>query len=473
MNSPIQKSTRTTSVGSRRASSRRGAKIVALVAAFGLVAAACGGDDDDDADDADDTIEGVTDTTTADDTTPGSDPPAEGEQVTLTLSYVNDPIGADVIAAFEEAHPNIDIDATIVPFSDYVNTIRLTMASDTAPDIAQYNGGAMRTLIAADHLLPLNEFEESMGWSEKFPKSSLDVHRTDAEAKRFGTDSLYAVPAGLSVTGIYYNKEIAADLGLEFPVGSIDELEAAFDAAVEADITPVYVGALDYNHIHWWGALLNVLGPVEEYRDWAYGVPGATIDAEGARAASDLINEWSHEGYIPSSANGTGAADAAAEFTAGRSLLHLDGNWQAAAFDEAMGDNVGFFLMPTGDGTPADVANGSSVSFSISARTEHPDEAATFLDFLASPEAAAAQIESGFVPVNADAAPDRGGVVGEINDAFAVVAANDGIMPFPDFPAPALLDLLTAGIQGLIADQMTTEQYLESLQDAWVEYVES
>src|SRR5688572_13133553 len=77
---------------------------------------------------------------------------ASGETVTLELSYVNDPIGAAVIEAFEAAHPNIDIEASIVPFSDYVSTIRLTMASDSAPDIAQYNAGAMRTLIPAGHL---------------------------------------------------------------------------------------------------------------------------------------------------------------------------------------------------------------------------------------------------------------------------------------------------------------------------------
>jgi ABC-type glycerol-3-phosphate transport system substrate-binding protein len=395
---------------------------------------------------------------------------ASEETVTLELSYVNDPIGAAVIEAFEAAHPNIDIDASIVPFSDYVSTIRLTMASDSAPDVAQYNAGAMRTLIPAGHLLPLDEYETSMGWDEEFPASSLDVLRTDEEARRFATGSLYAVPAGLSITGVYYNEELAAELGVELPLASLDDFEAALATAKEAGIDPLTVGALDYNGLHYWSALVNVLGSVDEYREWAYGTEGATIENEGARAASDRVLGWVDAGYIPSEANGTSAADAAAAFAAGESLFHLDGNWVAVQFDEAMGDNVGFFLLPMADGTEANVANGASVSWSISAQTEHPDEAALFLDFMASPEAAVAQVESGFMPVNPTAETDAAGVTAEIIDAFAVVAENDGIMPFPDHPAPALLDLLTAGVQGLISGEMSTDEYLTSLQNAWAEF---
>jgi ABC-type glycerol-3-phosphate transport system substrate-binding protein len=395
---------------------------------------------------------------------------ASEEAVTLELSYVNDPIGAAVIEAFEAANPNIDIDASIVPFSDYVSTIRLTMASDSAPDIAQYNAGAMRTLIPAGHLLPLDEFETSLGWDEKFTASSLDVLRTDEEARRFATGSLYAVPAGLSITGVYYNKELAAELGIEAPIASLDDFEAALAAAQEADLNPLTVGALDYNGLHLWSALVNVLGGVDQYRDWAYGTDGATIEYEGAQTAADRVVEWVDAGYIPSDANGISAADAAAAFAAGESLFHLDGNWVATQFDEEMGDNVGFFLLPMADGSEANVANGASVSWSLSAQTEHPEEAAMFLDFMASPEAAVAQVESGFMPVNPTADTDATGVTAEIIDGFTVVAENDGIMPFPDHPAPALLDLLTAGVQGLISGEMSSDEFLASLQNAWTEY---
>ena len=400
----------------------------------------------------------------------GAASPQSGETVTLQLSYVNDPISTAVIEAFEAAHPNIDIEASIIPFGDYVSTIRLTMSSDSAPDIAQYNAGAMRTLIPEGYLLSLDEYESSMGWADKFTASSLDVLRTDESAQRFATGSLYAVPAGLSITGVFYNKELAAELGIELPLAGLDDFEAAMASAVEADIEPLTVGALDHNGLHYWSALVNVLGSADEYRAWAYGAEGATIENDGARAASDRVVEWVEAGFISPDSNGIAAADAAAAFSAGESLFHLDGNWVAVGFDEAMGDNVGFFLLPMGDGSEANVANGASVSWSISAQTEHPDEAAMFLDFMSSAEAAVAQVESGFMPVNPAADTEATGVTAEVVDAFAVVAENDGIMPFPDHPAPALLDLLIAGVQGLISGQMSTDDYLASLQAAWDEF---
>lgn len=439
-----------TAAGTRRPSTLQ--RSVALLAMLAVVLAACA-DDSDGGGDAD------------------GDAADTGDQVTLSLTYVNDPIATELIAAFEAEHPDISIDATMVPFSDYVRTIRLDMAEDSAPDIAQYNAGAMRTLIPAGHLLELNEYEEELDWAEKFPPSSLDVLRTDEEALRFAQDTLYAVPGALSVTGVYYNRELAGSLGVDTPVETVDDLESAMAAAEAAGITPISVGGLDTNHIHVWGAILNVSGDVELYRDWAYGTEGSDIVTEPARDASQRLVDWVAAGYIPEGAIGTAAADAAAEFAAGDTLFHITGNWSAVTFDEEMGDNVGFFLFPTLDGSPPQVANGASVAWSISAHTDHPDEAVAFLDFMASPEAAAAQVETGFMPINTAEAPEAEGVTGDIVQAFNAVTEADGIMPFPDFPAPGLLDTLTAGLQGLIAGQMDPDAYLESVQASWDEHL--
>ncbi|MFI6693077.1 hypothetical protein ACIBLA_15165 [Streptomyces sp. NPDC050433] len=48
---------------------------------------------------------------------------------------------AVLLAAFEEKHPRIDVRPECTQFADYVKSLKLTMASDTAPDIAQYAVG--------------------------------------------------------------------------------------------------------------------------------------------------------------------------------------------------------------------------------------------------------------------------------------------------------------------------------------------
>jgi raffinose/stachyose/melibiose transport system substrate-binding protein len=135
-----------------------------------------------------------------------------------------------------------------------------------------------------------------------------------------------------------------------------------------------------------------------------------------------------------------------------------------------MDDNLGFFLLPgPAAGAPA-VANGASVAWSISSKSKHKDVAAAFLDYMRSPEAAGIQAAGGFMPVDVEAAPRAEGVEGDIATAFKSVVADDGILAFPDFAAPSMLDALTSGVQGLIAGKTAPDAYLQSLQDVWNEY---
>jgi raffinose/stachyose/melibiose transport system substrate-binding protein len=110
------------------------------------------------------------------------------------------------------------------------------------------------------------------------------------------------------------------------------------------------------------------------------------------------------------------------------------------------------------------------VAYSISSKTEHPNEAAAFLDFMRSAEAATVQFDTGFMPVNNQVEVDATGVRADIAGAFKTVVGDDGIVPFPDFASPDMIDLLTAGVQGLLSAQMTPDEFLASLQGSWTNY---
>jgi raffinose/stachyose/melibiose transport system substrate-binding protein len=87
-----------------------------------------------------------------------------------------------------------------------------------------------------------------------------------------------------------------------------------------------------------------------------------------------------------------------------------------------------------------------------------------------SPEAAVIQSAGGFMPVDVTAAPDAQGAQADIASGFKAVVENDGILPFPDFAAPSMLDALTAGVQGLIDGKTASAAYLQSLQGVWTSY---
>lgn len=411
--------------------------------------------------------------------TPGSEPDPDrptavpsatavpDEEITLRLHFADAPEMVDtLIAEFETEHPNVTVEPQYTQFSDYVKNLRLTLSSDSAPDLAQYAVG-MDDLAADGHVLDLAPYRDAYGWNEDFPTVNLD--QLTAGEGGGGAGALYGVPAGLSMTGVYYNRELAERAGIEGPPATLAEFEEQLAAARDAGLTPLGVGALDSGGLHLWAALLNVMMPAEEYRDWVNGAPGATLRTPEAEAAAERVIAWSRAGFLNESANGTGQVDSTARFLEGDSVFLVNGNWAAGQLAAELGENAGFFPMPGAEPGAPTASSGFAVAYAISAQTEHPEAAGAFLDFLGSPEAARIVHDHGFLPVDADAVPEPEGVLGEVARAHRRATADEGINQFPDFAAPAMLDPLRSGVQKLIADRVSPAGFLDALQEVWAD----
>src|SRR5699024_9097868 len=116
------------------------------------------------------------------------------EDVTLDLWYVNDPPVDALVDGFEEKFLNVTVEIRVVAFGDYIKSIKRSVGSDEAPDIAQYNRGAMRSLIPAGLIYILDPYSQAYGWGGEFPESSLAPLTSNEEATKFDTGSLYAAP---------------------------------------------------------------------------------------------------------------------------------------------------------------------------------------------------------------------------------------------------------------------------------------
>jgi len=392
-------------------------------------------------------------------------PKGEGD-ITLRLTFADAPAMVEaLVAAFHEEHPRITIEPRYTQFADYVKSIKLTMASDTAPDLAQFAVG-MDDIAARGDILDLAPYRDAYGWRKKFPAAALD-QLTGSGRRASSGRQLYGVPAGLSMTGIYYNKALARKAGITRPPRTLAEFDRQLAAVKRAGMTPLGVGALDSGGLHLWAALVNNAMPPKAYRNWVKGTAGASIKTPQTLAASRKLVEWSRKGYFNESANGTTQTDTTAQFTRGESVFLINGNWAAGQLSEAMGKKAGFFLLPGERPGARAVSSGFSVSYAISSRTKHPQAAGAFLDFLGSRQAAKIVSDNGFLPPDESAVPVPEGVLGEVALAHRRVTADNGMNHFPDFTAPNMLDPLRAGVQKLIAGRTTPEAYLDSLQDVW------
>ena len=114
-----------------------------------------------------------------------------------------------LIEAFQKKYPNITIKATYDPDNtSQQNGPRIISAADT-PDIARITD--INSAVRGNHVVNLDAYADAYGW--KLPDSQTQVYRVGSDGK-IGSGSLYAVPDGVSMTGLYWNKKVAKELGI-------------------------------------------------------------------------------------------------------------------------------------------------------------------------------------------------------------------------------------------------------------------
>lgn len=390
------------------------------------------------------------------------------EPVTLTVSYVEDPPIGPLVDGFTEMYPNVEVELIQTPFVDYQTSLRLALDSDDSPDIVQYSPGPMRSIVPAGLVRPLDDYAELYGWKDRVPETILGMLHSNEEATQYGTGNLYAIPGAIQVVGVFYNRELTEAAGITDTPATLEEFEEHMDAVQDSGVIPLSLPALEVGGFQMWGALANVHADVDLFNSWVYGEPGSDLTEDpGFAEAAATLQEWGEAGYFADGVAAVADNDGVAEFSAGERAYFVTGNWNTDAFVEALGDDVGFFLMPGTEADQPDVTMGSGYPYSISSKTEHPDVAAALLDYMVSPEAAEGIYNSGFVPVTSDDSLATSGVRGDILEGYEQAAGGNGVAPFPNWASTSMLETLTTGVQGIISGNMTPDEYVQSLQNDW------
>ncbi|PVG81301.1 ABC transporter substrate-binding protein [Nocardioides gansuensis] len=332
-----------------------------------------------------------------------------------------------LIEAFTAKHPNVTITTRFDPDDVQAQNAPRVLASDDPPDIARII--ALGDIVGNGQLTKLDAWAQAYGW--EIPEGQLAMYRVDDNGVR-GAGAQYTVASGFVVTGLYYNKEIAERVGMGEPPTTIVELEEDLAAAKQAGVVPIMAGNQTGQLIFTVQMLLNDALGQQALNDWVFNAPGATIDTSEAADAVGTVANWVEAGYFPADTNGTDSTAALGRFARGEALFYPSGNWDAAALEEQMGDNVGFVLPPSSDGTSSLAMSDPVSNFAIPAKSDAKDAAAAFLDFLTSEEARQVMVDAGFAPSGEGDAPttEPGSLNAEVQAAFADLVEADGQVQF-------------------------------------------
>ena len=280
-----------------------------------------------------------------------------------------------LIEAFNEEYPNITINTTFTDFPSYWEQRQVEAASGSLPDVFQFSDSYLRQYGESGTILDLNEVADHIDFTT-FDEALLGTGRLD--------DVQYSLPTGFSLWANFVNQDLLDAAGVELPEGgtSYDEFDDWL-AEVTEKTGGAPFGGTDYTQrIQVFELQLRSEG---KSLYTAEGELGFTEDELAAfwESGADLrdgitIPQQQLEEISPIS--GFGATKTLSEM----SWSNFLGGYLA----DSGSSSIAIVAPPTIDPESKDLYRQGGLQVAISSKTEHPEAAAIFLDYVVNSEEA-------------------------------------------------------------------------------------
>jgi raffinose/stachyose/melibiose transport system substrate-binding protein len=373
--------------------------------------------------------------------------------------------------AFEQQNPNVTINRVNRGFGDLQTVLKLALSGPHPPDVVEANQGwpDMGQMVKAGLLLPLDNYADAYGWFDRVPENVSSVSSWTPDGKRFGTGNLFGFTAQGELIGVYYNKAKLQQLGLAVPT-TFAAFEQALAAAKQAGEIPIQYGDLDkFPGAHTWAAVQERYVPESWMTDFIFGLKydETRFDTPQNIQAATKLQEWVKNGYFAPDFLAVGYDDSVSYFTKGRGVFLLTGNWVVANLG-AKSTEFGFFAVPPTEAGGVPVSTGAAgFPLSIPAKSENPEVAAAYIDWMTSDEAAQMLVQTGQIPLSKTFTPTgitEGTLLAQMLATAKKLNEQNGLVPYEDWATPSFYNTLTGGVQDLMGLKVTPQQFADAMQ---------
>lgn len=287
--------------------------------------------------------------------------------------------------AFNEQNPNITVKVEVTPWDQYWTKLESSAQGGSMPDIFWMHSNEITKYSEGGVLLDLTETVETSELidMDRLPEELIDLYKKDGQQ--------LAIPKDYSTIGLWYNKEIFDEAGIAYP----DETwtwDTLLETAIE--LTDEKAGVYGF---------LAPLGREEGYHNFIYQNGGQVLSDNKTQSgfrdeATVEAVQWYADLSVKHGVSPTAGQFAdnsnMSFFQSGRAAMAMFGSWMTAeiASNEQSNAFADVAVLPQGT-KRATIMNG--LGNSISANTEHPEEALKFLEFLSSEEGMILQGQEG------------------------------------------------------------------------------
>ncbi len=359
--------------------------------------------------------------------------------------------------AYTAKNPNVTFELVAQPADNYFALLKAAAISKDGPDLLTMWTGLFALQNQA-FLEPLNQYIpletlqkfDGINWCSK----DLNVEQ-----------GAVCVPLDLQYYNGFYNKELFTKAGItSFPT-TWDELYAACDKLKAINVTPMTYGTglqalnagfypyydLSYMMMMYsvddWKKLYNGQIPwtdpkiVDQLTKWA------ALKTKGCTNDDVLANN-----------------ESVSQFETGKAAMTLEGSWGFSEFQDKLGDKVGVFVPPFNDTQAKGVVEFPGNGFGVTNYSQHKQDAANFLAWMATPEAQKIIADGGLIPTVAGTSPTNPLALGMLD-----FAATQGFTRYPmidNVMQPEVTDVATKLLDAVLAGTTTPQEAAQKIQDA-------
>lgn len=267
-----------------------------------------------------------------------------------------------IVTAFEDAHPDVDVQVETLPYDDYFTTLQTAFAGQTVADVVDLNYENFVSYADSGSLAALVDVDAGAYQSELLDSFALD-----------GTQ--YGLPSSYSNVVLYYNEALFDAAGLAYPTSDWTWAEERAAAEALTDAGAGVWGSYQPVSFHEFSKALAQTGGEFLTED---GSATAFNSPAGIRAAEWLVSKPGT--VMPTEADGAGTPDFDTDlFKAGDLAMWHSGIWMFGGLAEVDGLEWDIVVEP-GDTTPASALFTNGVA--VAASSANPDEAQRFAEYL-------------------------------------------------------------------------------------------
>ncbi len=312
----------------------------------------------------------------------------EAGKVNISFSLwdeVQKPVFDEIVAKFEEEHPDIHVDVQLTPWSQYWTKLDAAMGADSAADVFWMNT-YLPKYAEAGVLEPLDSYIE---------KDTIQLSDyVDVVARAYNYNEMqYCMPKGMDTVQVYYNKSIFDKYKVEQPKEgwTWDDMRAAAEQ-LKSQITKQ--GSDEY-------PILMELDPQPSFFNFIAQNGGYVLSednktagfdqAETIKAYQDIIDLMDQQ-LMPGSEvlSDTKGTDL---FLSQKGAILFMGSWKAAVLDESsFASDIGTISMPKKDENNHSVIGG--LGFAMNAASKEKDAAWELIKYLSGEESNKMQAEA-------------------------------------------------------------------------------